>query len=144
MPKLLLKRWVLLVGMVLVGVPGLVFAQAAARDTLGDGTYVNKDFNYYMNNIEGNTGLGGYDDVANEGPVVTASRIINFLLLLLGTIALCLTVYAGYLWMFSRGNEEDVTKAKGIMTGSVIGILLILSSYGILNFVFRSFTNITN
>ncbi len=125
-------------------VPGLVRADDPATDTLGDGEYVNKDLNYYMNDIQNNTGLGGYDDVANEGPVLTAARVINFLLLLLGTIALCLTVYAGYLWLLSRGNEDDITKAKGILAGSVVGMLVILSSYGIMNYVFRSFVDLTD
>lgn len=144
----MVKRWLtkLLVGFGLAFtlVPGLVLAEDAPVDELGDGQYVNKGFDYYMNDIQGNTGLGGYDDVANEGPVLLASRIINFLLLFLGTIALCLTVYAGYLWMMSRGNEEEVTKAKAILSGSIIGVLLVLSSYGVLNYVFRSFTNITD
>ncbi len=144
----MVKRWatklLIALGLTISLMPALAFAEDAPTDELGDGTYVNKGFDYYMNDIQGNTGLGGYDDVANEGPVLLAAKIINFLLLFLGLIALCLTVYAGYLWMMSRGNDDDVKKAKDILAGSVIGILLILSSYGILNYVFRSFTNITN
>ena len=124
--------------------PGLVFAAGESPDALGDGTYVKKDFDYYFQNIRDNTKLGGYDDVANEGPIATASLVINLLLGLLGTIALCLTVYAGFLWMIARGNEEDITKAKDILSGSVVGFLVILSSYSFMYYVFRSWVNITN
>jgi hypothetical protein len=145
MTKLSLRSWFITFALASVSiVPTLVRADDPATDTLGDGEYVNKDVSYYMNDIQGNTRLGGYDDIANEGPIITASRVINFLLLLLGTIALCLTVYAGYLWIWSRGNEEDITKAKDILAGSVIGILLILSSYAIMNYIFRSFVDITD
>lgn len=133
-----------LLSLALVTLPALALAIDTPRDTLGDGQYTNKQVTYYLNDIQGNTGLGGYDDVANEGPLVTASRIINFLLTLLGTFTLCLMVYAGYLWMMSRGNEEDVTKAKDIMIGCVIGLVLILASYSFTYYVFRSFVNITD
>lgn len=139
-----MKHWLVRLAVTLVMLPAMVLAVDTPTDTLGDGAYVNKQVTYYLNDVQGNSGLGGYDDVANEGPVLTASRIINFLLLLLGTITLCLMVYAGYLWMMSRGNEEDVTKAKEIMSGCVIGILVILASYGMMNYVFRSFVNITD
>lgn len=145
MVKHLLRHLIITLGVVTAMLPGLVLAESTgAPDELGDGTYINKNLDYYMNDIRGNTGLGGYDNVASEGPIVTASRIINFLLLLLGTIALCLTVYAGYLWMMARGNEDDIKKAKDILAGSVVGILLILASYALTNYVFRSFVNITN
>lgn len=125
--------------------PGPVLAESTgATDTLGDGTYINKGFDYYDEQVHDNTGLGGYDNVANEGPIVTASLVINLLLGLLGTLALCLTVYAAFLWIIARGNEEDVTKAKDILMGSVVGLLVVLSTYTFMNYVFRSFVNITD
>lgn len=125
--------------------PIIVFAAATgATDTLGDGTYVNKNFDYYDETVRDNSRLGGYDNVATEGPIVTASLVINILLGLLGTLALCLTVYAAFLWIIARGNEEEVTKAKDILAGSVVGLLVVLSTYTFLNYVFRSFVNITD
>lgn len=97
-----------------------------------------------LQTVKNNTKLGGYDNVAASGPIETVSYIINFLLGLLGTIALALTVYAGFVWLKAQGNEEEVTRAKNILIGSVTGILLVLSSYAIINYVFRSFVNITN
>ncbi|EKD78657.1 MAG: hypothetical protein ACD_41C00303G0005 [uncultured bacterium] len=124
--------------------PGLVSAAGESTDELGDGTYVKKDFDYYFNTVQNNTRLGGYDDVANEGPIMTASLVINLLLGLLGTVALCLIVYAGFLWIIARGKEEDITKAKDILMGSVVGLLVILGSYSFLYYIFRSWVNITD
>ena len=44
-------------------------------------------------------------------------------------------IYAGQLWMTARGNEEQITKAKAIIRGSIIGIIVIFSAYAITNFV---------
>lgn len=140
-----MKRW-LATGLCLItlSLPLLGSAADTLPDTLGDGEYIGKRFNYYDQIIQGNTGLGGFDDVANTGPLLTASLVINFLLTLLGTIALCLTFYAGYVWMIARGNTEEVTRAQNILKGSVTGILIILASYMIMNTVFASFVELTN
>lgn len=118
--------------------------EEAPTDELGDGAYVQKGFDYYDEDVRVNAQLGSYTNVASEGPILTASRIINFLLSLMGAFTLCLVVYAGYVWMMARGNEEEVTKAKDILIGSVIGILIILASYSIIGYVFNAFVDITD
>ncbi len=71
-----------------------------------------------------------------EGDVaIIVGRIINVFLSVLGLIFLILTVYAGYLWMTARGNEEIVKKAKETLTNSVIGLILVLVAYSIARFV---------
>jgi len=66
---------------------------------------------------------------------VTVVRIIRFFLGLLGLIFLVLTLFAGFLWMTSAGNDEKVTKAKQILMASIIGVAIILGSYAITEFV---------
>ncbi len=61
--------------------------------------------------------------------------IIQSFLLLLGVIFLAYTVYAGYLWMTARGNEEQLTKAKAVIRGSIIGIIIVMGAYAITAFV---------
>ena len=61
--------------------------------------------------------------------------IIRFVLGLLGIIAVVLILYAGFKWMLSRGNEEEISDAKKILIGGVIGLAIILSAYIIANFV---------
>ena len=90
------------------------------------------------NNVERNTGLG------NATPGDVAAGVINWILGILMLLALALMVYAGVLWMTSRGNEETVTKAKNIMIGALIGAFIILASYGITLYVFNNLIDITN
>ncbi len=88
-------------------------------------------------NVERNTLLG------NANPTEIVSRIINWVLSLLALIAVTLMSYAGYLWMMFGGNEEKVGTAREIMKGGLAGLTIILSSYGVTNYVFENLLNAT-
>ena len=93
---------------------------------------------------EGDDTLGTFDtNLGDAPPYVVAARIINYSLGFLGILSLILTIYAGFLWMWARGNEEEVTKAKKILEGGFIGLILVLASYGISYYVFNNLVNIT-
>ena len=79
---------------------------------------------------------------AND-PRIIASRLINVVLGLLGMIATVLIIYAGFLWMTAGGNEENATKAKSIIYGAVIGLIIILSAWSISAYVINNLTNVT-
>jgi len=61
--------------------------------------------------------------------------VIYIILGFLGILAVILIIYAGFKWMLSRGNEEEVSDAKKILIAGVIGLVIILSAYIIANFV---------
>lgn len=69
-----------------------------------------------------------------EAPEV-AGQIINFFIGALGILFLVLMVYGGYLWMNARGNEQQVEKAKSLITQAVLGLIVVLSAYAITYFV---------
>lgn len=66
-----------------------------------------------------------------EDPRVIVMRIVRVALSFLGTVFLCLIIYAGFLWMTAGGNEENIEKAKKLLSRAVIGLVIILSSYSI-------------
>lgn len=68
---------------------------------------------------------------------VIIAQIIRVALGFLGLIFLVLTLYAGFLWMTSGGNEQKISDAKGLLVNGVIGLAIILSAYGITLFVMR-------
>lgn len=84
------------------------------------------------------TGLGTTD------PVVVAAQLVNVFLRLLGAITVMLMLYGGWIWIWARGNQEEITRAKDIIRGAIIGLLIILSSFGVMQFVFYYLTKITN
>lgn len=83
-----------------------------------------------INIIKSSTGLNDTE------PTVVAATLIQAVLLLLGTIALVLIIYAGFMWMFARGNEEKVETARSILTSAIIGLVIIIGSYSIGSYVF--------
>ncbi|MEK7644386.1 MAG: pilin [Patescibacteria group bacterium] len=78
-----------------------------------------------------------------QDPRIVASKIINVVLGLLGIIATVLIFYAGFLWMTSAGEEEKAEKARNIIYGAVIGLIIILSAFTISAFVINNLTDVT-
>lgn len=75
---------------------------------------------------------------AEEGLPLYVAKIINGFLGILGTVAVVLIIYAGFKWMTAGGNEEEITKAKSLLTNAAIGLAIILLAYGIASFIFRT------
>ncbi len=120
MKKLFAFVFVLMVGFFVVS-PTL--APAALADD--EGPYLGLEYGE-------KTGLGASDIR------ITVANIIKVVLGLLGIIAVSLIVYAGFLWMTAAGNEDNITKAKGIISASVIGLVIILSAFSITTYVFEN------
>lgn len=70
--------------------------------------------------------------------------VINIVLAFLAIVAIVLFLYGGFLWMTAGGNEENVAKAKKIITATVIGLVIILISAAAVNFVLGNLINETN
>lgn len=61
--------------------------------------------------------------------------VLNYLLTFAGLVFFLLLIYAGYLWMSARGNEEQVEKAKKMIREIIIGIIIILLARLITEFI---------
>ncbi|MEK7072917.1 MAG: pilin [Patescibacteria group bacterium] len=66
---------------------------------------------------------------------VLVGTILNSVLSLVGVIFLVIIVWGGFLWMTARGNDQQVEKAKQLITSAVIGLIIIAGGYTITNFV---------
>lgn len=73
-------------------------------------------------------GQGNSVDLSSEPTLIVAS-LVRIVLALVGVLFVALLVYGGYLWIWARGNEEKVKKARGIVKDSVIGLVIIFSAY---------------
>lgn len=71
----------------------------------------------------------------NSAPQVIG-RAITLLTAFMGSIALVLYMYAGFLWMFSRGNAEKVDEAKRIFIWTSLGVIAMLGAYVVVSTVF--------
>jgi len=64
-----------------------------------------------------------------------ALTIVNFFLTFLGLIAVVMIIYGGFLYVSAAGNQEKIESAKKIIMYAVIGIIVILLSFAIVNTV---------
>ncbi|MCK5510917.1 hypothetical protein KAI65_05255 [Candidatus Parcubacteria bacterium] len=65
---------------------------------------------------------------------IVVSGVVIFLGLL-GLFFTVLIILAGFRWMNSRGNEEEITKAKSQLKGAIIGMIIVIAAYAIAQFV---------
>jgi hypothetical protein len=65
------------------------------------------------------------------------AEIIKTLLEFLAIIFVVLIIIAGFKWMTSGGNENQIKEAKGQLSRAIIGLIIILSAYAITYLVFE-------
>lgn len=76
-------------------------------------------------------------------PTAIVGRIIGIVLGLVGITLVVLMIAGGIMWMASGGNAEQVTKAKKLMTSALIGLIIIIFSYSISQFVVERLSGVT-
>ncbi len=70
-------------------------------------------------------------------PRIIIANVIKIFLGFLGLISVILVMYAGFLWMTAGGDATKIEQSKNIMKNALIGLLIILSAYAIVSFIFR-------
>ncbi len=88
-----------------------------------------------LDQLNAAAGAKGANLGSHTDPRIVVANIIKILLGIIGTIFLALTVYAGFLWMTAAGEEDNIKKAKGLLSSAVIGLGIILAAYSITYFV---------
>ena len=66
------------------------------------------------------------------------STVLNYVLGLVGVLAVASLVYGGILYMASGGNEDQLNKGKKVLTYSIIGLVVSILSYVIVNTIIRA------
>lgn len=68
-------------------------------------------------------------------PTQLIGKVIFAVLGLTGAIALVMFIWGGLQWMTAAGNAEKVTKGRDTLMWAVLGLVIIFSSYAVLNAV---------
>jgi len=66
------------------------------------------------------------------------STIINVLLGLIGVVAVIMLIYGGFRYVLSAGNEKATGAAKDTILFAIIGIVVAVLAFAIVNFVIGS------
>jgi hypothetical protein len=73
----------------------------------------------------------------------TISGVVNIILGFLGILTTLIILMGGFKWMTSQGNTEKIDEAKKLIGAGVVGLVIVLTSYAISQFVLRSLINET-
>ena len=67
-----------------------------------------------------------------------AASLINEAIGFVGIIFVGVLIIAGFKYMFSGGEQENMSKARSAIISAIIGVILIFTSYSIVNFVINT------
>jgi hypothetical protein len=73
-----------------------------------------------------------------EGADIIARLIANFLKIafsLAGLVLLAMLLWGGIQWLTAGGDKEKLSKAKGRITSALIGFVIFMSVFAIINFI---------
>jgi len=65
-------------------------------------------------------------------------NVIKAVLGIVGSLALAVFIYGGFMWVTSAGNEEKVKKGKEMITWAAFGLAAIFLSYTLVTFVINA------
>ena len=77
--------------------------------------------------------VGGSDTLEQK-----IGGIVQIALSFLGVIFFILMIYGGFLWMTASGNEQQVDKARNLITAAIIGLVIVVAAYAISYFVVKT------
>ena len=136
MPKQLRKFFVFLFLFIGTALP----LQAQAVDLIpnaNSGTYINTQAQPCVRkDVPAGTGPSAAqaEDVSCTITSIT-NRIISIIFYLLGAIAVLVLIYAGIQYIQSNGSPEGTKKARGTITNTILGIIILIAAYWIINLI---------
>lgn len=72
----------------------------------------------------------------NQGIITT---IINTMLFIVGLLAVIMIIYAGIRFVTAHGDEQQVKGARQTIIYSVVGLIVAIVAYALVNWVFTQF-----
>lgn len=82
--------------------------------------------------------------LSQNDPRTIIARIINIALSFLGIIALGIILMGGFKWMTAAGNDQKTEEAKKLIGAGVIGLAIILASWGLASWLIGTLNNSIN
>ena len=84
---------------------------------------------------------GGKEESGNYtlNDIVSVAVIVaNWMLGVVGSLALVMFIYGGVVFLLSRGNSDQVKKGQEIILGAVTGLVIVFASHAIIQLVFTA------
>lgn len=82
------------------------------------------------------------ESLAGSGTIMDlVKKVLNALLFFAGIVAVVAMILGGYQYIAARGNEEMVEKGQKTLTNAVIGLVVVIMAYAIVNLLVKSLTS---
>ena len=101
-------------------------AQVAPAFAIGEGGF--------SSGVSSARGAGVPTNLA-DGEDSIIRRIINILLYAIGVVSVVMLIFGGFRYVVSGGKKESVTDAKNTILYAIVGLLLAIFAYAIIQFV---------
>ncbi|QQS22854.1 hypothetical protein IPM19_04495 [bacterium] len=73
---------------------------------------------------------------SNSGDVSDlVAKLINWLLMIIAMVSTIVIIYAGVMLIFNQGNESRIKSAKATLTWAVIGLVVAVSAFALVNII---------
>jgi Na+/melibiose symporter-like transporter len=113
----------------LFAIASLVAVAPAVIPSVADAQLVNS----FVNNCPADTGVR-----CSEGSIAAIFRlIINWALAIAFIAAVIMLIWGGFRYITSAGNDEQAKAGRGTIVNALIGIVIIVLSYIIVQIVYR-------
>ncbi|MCW1929954.1 MAG: M15 family metallopeptidase [Candidatus Kerfeldbacteria bacterium] len=90
-------------------------------------------------------GIGTTSSIASDWPLLNyIGAVYTFVISAIGIVAAAMIMFNGLRWASAAGNSEQISSAKAGITSAVVGLILALGSYVILNTLNPAFVNLQN
>ncbi len=70
-----------------------------------------------------------------DGPQALIPRAINLMLFIVGILAIFMLIWGGIRYVISGGNQEKVKDAKNTILYAIIGLVVAILGYAVINWV---------
>lgn len=97
-------------------------------------------FAFDLSITDGASAARGADQVADLfGSTGIITTVTNILLFIVGAIAVVMVIVGGFRYVVSGGNTANITTAKNTILYAVVGLIVAILAYALVNFVITSF-----
>lgn len=114
--------------------------------TLGPNAVVNSQSVYVRGNVivadakeQITNGFKDAGGTGNESLTGDARIIINTMLFIVGLMAVVMIIYSGIRYITAHGDKQQVDSAKNTLIYSIVGLVIAILAYAIVNWVMNLF-----
>lgn len=74
----------------------------------------------------------------NKSLMSNVAMLINVFASVMGFLAVGMIIYGGFMLLTAQGDPAKIKRGKDVVTYSIIGVILVMLAYAIVNFVMNS------